>query len=362
MYNVYKSGEEWLMSDDGGDDLAKGFINNFRSAIGTGVEDLAFAISDFAPWYKPAQNVVEKNTAGKIAEKAQNQFGNAKAKGVNGKVVDFLDNTSKNLGYSLLGFKAGDYAQGIGEGFNEYRKLREQGYSIEDATNKSLISAGVSLAGEKVLDKSGDSFINHILGKRNYGAKADFETNIPEKTPSKTMFEDFFGEKKEITDVEYEEILQFKNCEYKMDIQNGVSCFPKKDLLHRNIQNVKPIKFEKTNEYCFDIGMHGNPKNVAFSSAEDAPIMTPKALAVVISQNKNYKKGQPVRLLSCSTGKEIPFDDCFAQKLANELNASVKAPTDVLYIDKHGELNWGRGSRKTGNFLSKVFNKQRSRI
>ena len=76
--------------------------------------------------------------------------------------------------------------------------------------------------------------------------------------------------------------------------------------------------------------MHGNPKNVAFLSAADAPIMTPKALAVAISQNTNYKKGQPVRLLSCSTGKEIPFDDCFAQKLANELNAPVVAPTDIL--------------------------------
>ena len=330
------------MSDEGGDDLVKGFINNFRSAIGTGVEDFAFWLTENAPWYEPAHNVVEKNTAGKIAETAQNQFGNAKAKGVNGKVVDFLDNTSKNLGYSLLGFKAGDYAQGIGEGFNEYRKLREQGYSIEDATNKSLISAGVSLAGEKVLDKSGDLFINHILGKRNYGAKADFETNIPEKTPSKTFTEDFFGEKKEITDVEYEEILQFKNCEYKMDIQNGVSCFPKDDDLHMNIQKVKPEKFEKTNVCCFDIGMHGNPKNVALSSAKDAPIMTPKALAVVISQNKNYKKGQPVRLLSCSTGKEIPFDDCFAQKLANEINASVVAPKDTLYINELGKLKVGK--------------------
>ena len=108
MFNTYNTGEEWLMSD--GDDLVKGFINNFRSAIGTGVEDFAFWLTENAPWYKPAQNVVEKNTAGKVEEQAQKQFGNAKANGVNGKVVDFLDNTSKNLGYSLLGFKAGDYA------------------------------------------------------------------------------------------------------------------------------------------------------------------------------------------------------------------------------------------------------------
>ena len=73
--------------------------------------------------------------------------------------------------------------------------------------------------------------------------------------------------------------------------------------------------------------------------------MTPKALAVVISQNKNYKKGQPVRLLSCSTGKEIPFDDCFAQKLANELNAPVVAPTDILWVFDDGRMEIGKNNR-----------------
>ena len=38
-----------------------------------------------------------------------------------------------NSGYSLLGFKAGDYAQTLGEGFDTYRNLREQGYSKEEA-------------------------------------------------------------------------------------------------------------------------------------------------------------------------------------------------------------------------------------
>ena len=146
------------MSDEGGDDLVKGFINNFRSAIGTGVEDFAFWLTENAPWYKPAQNVVEKNTAGKIAETAQNQFGNAKANGVNGKVVDFLDNTSKDLGYSLLGFKAGDYAQTIGEGFDTYRSLREQGYSKEEAAKKSLGKTSLAILSTKV---------DYYIGKNN---------------------------------------------------------------------------------------------------------------------------------------------------------------------------------------------------
>ena len=155
MYNAYESGEEWLMSDDGGDDLVKGFINNFRSAIGTGVEDFAFWLTENAPWYKPAQNVVEKNTAGKVEDQAQRNFENAKANGVNGNVVDFLDNTSKNLGYSLLGFKAGDYAQGIGEGFDTYRNLRGQGYSKEEAARKSLGKTSLAILSTKADDYIG---------------------------------------------------------------------------------------------------------------------------------------------------------------------------------------------------------------
>ena len=176
----------------------------------------------------------------------------------------------------------------------------------------------------------------------SYGVKAEFVASGFEANSNNKVVEKFFDKEKEITDIEYEEILQFKNCEYKINIQNGVSCFPKDDQLYKNIQNVKPIKYENTGEYCFDIGIHGNPKNVAFSSAKDAPIMTPKALAVSISQNTNYKKGQPVRLLSCSTGKGIPFDDCFAQKLANEINAPVVAPTDILWVFDNGRMEIGK--------------------
>ena len=179
MFNTYNTGEEWLMSDGDGD-LAKGFINNFRSAIGTGVEDLAYLITDYAPWYKPAQNVVEKNTAGKIEEQAQKQFGNAKANGVNGNVVDFLDNTSKNLGYSLLGFKAGDYVEGLSEGFNEYRKLREQGYSIEDATNKSLSKVPLAILSTKADDYIGKNNKVDASFDGTSGIVAKAHTFVPE--------------------------------------------------------------------------------------------------------------------------------------------------------------------------------------
>lgn len=82
--------------------------------------------------------------------------------------------------------------------------------------------------------------------------------------------------------------------------------------------------------------------------------MTPKALAVSISQNTNYKKGQPV--LSCSTGKGIPFGDCFAQKLANEINAPVIAPTDTLFISRKGNLTIGKDNSGKMETFRPIYN------
>ena len=61
---------------------------------------------------------------------------------------------------------AGDYAQGIGEGFDEYRKLREQGYSKEEATRKS--SSKIPLA---ILSTKADDYIgkNNKVGEVLFG-------------------------------------------------------------------------------------------------------------------------------------------------------------------------------------------------
>ena len=91
--NTYNFGEEWLMSEGGDDEFWKGVINNFRSAIGGSVEDLARLLADFMPNYKPAQTVLEKRTAGKIDDKAARQFENVKeTTGAFGdKLVDYAD-------------------------------------------------------------------------------------------------------------------------------------------------------------------------------------------------------------------------------------------------------------------------------
>ena len=196
VFNTYNTGEEWLMSE-GEDDLAKGFINNFRSAIGTGVEDFAYWLNDNAPWYKPAETVLEKNTAGKIEEQAQRNFGNAKANGVNGNVVDFLDSTSKGLGYGVLGLKAGGYIQDGAEAFDEYRNLRESGYSKDEATFIMAKKAPMYILSVKADDYIGkNSRVDGVLyGKSGIVDKTD--DILPDATKKSTINLDmqFFAEK-----------------------------------------------------------------------------------------------------------------------------------------------------------------------
>ena len=177
MYNAYKSGEEWLMSDEGGDDLVKGFINNVRSAIGTGVEDFAYCLNDVAPWYTPAKKVVEDNMAGEIEEQAQRNFGNAKANGVNGKFVDAMDDLSKGLGYNVFGAKAGNYIQDGADAFGEYRSLRDSGYTKEEATFAMAKKAPMYILSNKADDYIGKSGgIDEVLYS-SYGIKRKVDSS-----------------------------------------------------------------------------------------------------------------------------------------------------------------------------------------
>ena len=162
--NTYNAGEEWLMSEGGDDEFWKGVINNFRSAIGGSVEDLARLLADFMPNYKPAQTVLEKRTAGKIDDKAARQFENVKeTTGAFGdKLVDYADIFSQNMGYNIFGFGAGNYLQGAGEGLDEYERLRNLGYSKEEALAKALGKGGYAIASTKVDDYVGKNGIVDI--------------------------------------------------------------------------------------------------------------------------------------------------------------------------------------------------------
>lgn len=77
--------------------------------------------------------------------------------------------------------------------------------------------------------------------------------------------------------------------------------------------------------------------------------MSPRLLAAIIRHTKGWN-GQNIRLLSCSTGKRVEGDYCFAEELANALGVKVKAPNDVLFITSAGSLTVGKHAE--GEFLA----------
>ncbi len=102
-----------------------------------------------------------------IAEKAgvsEDVFENAKASGVNGNYVDLMDSVSRGLGYNALGFKAGNYIESGAETFNEYRKLRDSGYTKEEATAVLIKEAPLHILSAKADDYLGkNSRIDDVL-------------------------------------------------------------------------------------------------------------------------------------------------------------------------------------------------------
>lgn len=125
-----------------------------------------------------------------------------------------------------------------------------------------------------------------------------------------------------------------------MKLENGVACFPDDDVLSGYIQKVTPLKT------YFDVAMHGSPTAVGFGTSETN--MSPRMLASVIRHSDGWN-GQKIRLLSCSTGKSLGDDYCFAEELANALGVEEKAPNDLLYISPNGYIKVGK--RGQGSML-----------
>lgn len=123
-------------------------------------------------------------------------------------------------------------------------------------------------------------------------------------------------------------------------LENGFAAFPKDDPLAVNIKAVKPLKT------FFDVAMHGSSTAVGYGTLETN--MSPRLLASVIRHMDGWNR-QKIRLLSCSTGKQIGEEYCFAEELANALGVTVKAPSDTLYISKHGVIYIGE--LRDGKFI-----------
>lgn len=117
-----------------------------------------------------------------------------------------------------------------------------------------------------------------------------------------------------------------------MKLKNGFACFPDDDVLSGYVQKVTPLKT------YFDVAMHGSPTAVGFGTTETN--MSPRMLASVIRHSDGWN-GQKIRLLSCSTGKQLGDDYCFAEELANALGVEVKAPNATLFILPNGKMKVG---------------------
>ena len=87
-------------------------------------------------------------------------------------------------------------------------------------------------------------------------------------------------------------------------------------------QGVKPKKD------CYDVMLHGAP---FYTTYEKLYKMDAETLSYIISGRRDWN-GSDIRLISCSTGREDKFGNCFAKELAKRLKVNVYAPIDDVYI------------------------------
>lgn len=93
-----------------------------------------------------------------------------------------------------------------------------------------------------------------------------------------------------------------------------------------------------------DVAAHGNPMAIQVGHVA----VNHRVFAALIRRNPQFT-GQPIRLLSCSTGAS---PDGFAQHLANALGVPVYAPNNVLWVAPDGVITIGAKSYiNSGSFI-----------
>lgn len=156
------------------ENVEKGTMNNLRSVLGEMIGRGAFLINDWFPNYKPANKVLEENEAKEYAKKADEYFDLAREQSrENSKYIDIAEDFSKEAGYNIFGFAAGDVFKGLDVGFKEYERLIEEGVPKEKALLISAAKSGFAFAQEKLL-----GYGQKWLGNR-YLKDGAFYSHIP---------------------------------------------------------------------------------------------------------------------------------------------------------------------------------------
>lgn len=102
------------------------------------------------------------------------------------------------------------------------------------------------------------------------------------------------------------------------------------DELYKNAKKIVPIDGYE------DITIHGDKHGFEIRALDDrkSEIYTPREFAEILKEDPNYHGGN-IRLIACETGAK---DAIAAQALATQLNVTVLAPTDIVWVFPDGEM------------------------
>ena len=113
----------------------------------------------------------------------------------------------------------------------------------------------------------------------------------------------------------------------------------------------------KPNPKFVDVVIHGTDTNTQIMHNGSWVKLDQRRLALIIKKSKDYKKGAPIRLMSCSTGAK---QDGFAQNLANKLGVPVYAPSGKLWIKSNGTMSIG-ATAETNTGYWKIYRPNRKK-
>jgi len=206
-----------------------------------------------------------------------------------------------------------------------------------------------------------DGFQNaYILGKQGAGKSAlNNSSAAAYLTDSQREYSYALGEQVsrglekggKIATIEPEGVAADPNMPYAVPLRRDV----KKAIIERGIRAKDTIftydtaknplatyakRIPKIDGY-YDVVMHGVDTAVWFFETK----IDAYTLSQIIRQRPDYKKGTPIRLLSCNTGNTDNTGNCVAQLLANELGVDVLAPTDILVVNSDGSIGVGKKQR-----------------
>ena len=84
----------------------------------------------------------------------------------------------------------------------------------------------------------------------------------------------------------------------------------------------------------YDVVAHGGQAIIQIESNGETIKVDSRIVAKMILRKSDYRRGQPIRLLSCDTGSS---SSGFAQNLANKLGVVVEAPTKLVWALPNGK-------------------------